>query len=351
MFNKELLLQTVNVQTCSEDETRMVQYIKDFLNFSRIPYTVDKVGNILATKGNADLYKCVACHMDTVHDIYDGWQVHEDGGILSASAIINGSRQQVGTGGDDKVGVFIALSMLSIFDDIKVAFFTQEEIGCIGSRAVDMTWFDDCSFIFQADRRGNTEVITNDCNGQLVSEEFLSLIKPHMDAYNLVEGRGSLTDVSTMKGNGLEICVCNIFAGYYNAHTSKETINIYDVERCLDFFVDVYSDADIVTEQHKFDTVSYNERWYDDWEGYERANSDYMYSDYSSYNYNGDEVDAEDTYANVPEALLGLYRLLIDVIDDKYYDDHLGRYVFYSYKEDDYLDVSEFEKLYGMINI
>ena len=76
-----------------------------------------------------------------------------------------------------------------------------------------------------------------------------------------------------------------------------------------------------------------------------------MYSDYSSYNYNGDEVDAEDTYDYVPEALLGLYRLLLDVIDDKYYDDHLGRYVFYSYKEDDYLDVSEFEKLYGMINI
>ncbi len=61
-----------------------------------------------------------------------------------------------GIGGDDKVGVYTCLNALfqEGIESVKVSFFRNEEIGCIGSKAADMKWFEDVNWVCQLDRRG-----------------------------------------------------------------------------------------------------------------------------------------------------------------------------------------------------
>ena len=70
-------------------------------------------------------------------------------------------RKQCGLGADDKNGLFIALECLASYDAIKCAFFVGEEIGCKGSGAVDISFFDDCRYCIQIDRRGNSDMVTD----------------------------------------------------------------------------------------------------------------------------------------------------------------------------------------------
>jgi hypothetical protein len=210
--------------------------------------------------------------MDTVHDIYSGFTVREiDDKLFALQNYGKKNVSKAGIGGDDKVGVFIALEMLKTFDNIKVAFFTNEEVGCVGSNAVDLEWFKDTAFVLQGDRRGNNEIIYSDMNGVVASDEFMNDTKPIATKHGYVfSDQGSYTDATTMSGNGLCVSAYNIACGYYKAHTIDEYVVISDVEKSLNLFIDIIQQLTVDSNKQYLHTNKqdyYTNGYYDDWYG------------------------------------------------------------------------------------
>ena len=229
----EKLKEVLSVQTSSYEQFRMFAYIVRQLQ--TIPdteyYTTN--GNLYVQRGKGlGKYPCIVAHMDTVHDIVeDLYPVEIDGNITGFNRV---TMEQTGIGGDDKVGIYIALECLREFDNIKVAFFRDEEVGCLGSYEAHMDFFSDCKFVLQCDRRGDGDFITSASGVELSSDDFQRDVLPIISGYGYTFASGMMTDVMALKENGIRCSVANMSCGYYNPHTPQEYVNVWDVENCLD---------------------------------------------------------------------------------------------------------------------
>lgn len=187
-------------------------------------------GNIYATKGDGlNGYPCIVSHTDTVHEICTGKvEVIEVKGNLVAFNADN--LEQIGTGGDDKNGIYVCLEILANCDNVKAVFFRDEETGCNGSYNALTTFFEDCNFILQCDRKGNSDFVTNAASTELSSKEFQQTIKPIVNKFGYsFYKHGGLTDVVALKEIGVNLCMANISCGYYNPHSPSEYINLRDL--------------------------------------------------------------------------------------------------------------------------
>jgi len=198
-------------------------------------------GNTYITKGLADTYPCVIAHTDTVHDIHKDFTVFGDNDIMFAMDMTSGF--QVGVGGDDKVGIYVALEMLIGLDVVKVAFFRDEEHGCLGSREADMGWFKDVEFVLQCDRQGYKDFVNTIYGQKLFDKPFSNAIGDILARYGKKEtSQGGLTDVYQLVENGLEVCVANMSCGYYRPHSDDEVIAIQEVFDTRDMVFEIVSD-------------------------------------------------------------------------------------------------------------
>jgi len=230
------LEQILTIQSESYGQWRMFAYLIRQIKAMDVDFYVHS-GNIYITKGVSTVYPCIVAHMDTVHDIVEDLSILRVGDNLTGFNRV--TMKQSGIGGDDKVGIYIALECLIKFNNIKVVFFRDEEVGCVGSYKADMPFFDDCSFVLQCDRRGNTDVIHNASGTQLCSKDFKNSIKGIMKRYSYSFNTGMMTDVMALKENGLKVSCINIACGYYNPHMANEYVNIGDVKTCMSFVFDV----------------------------------------------------------------------------------------------------------------
>lgn len=235
-MNKDRLIQTLSVQSASYDQWRMFAYIIRQLEEIGCDYHVHE-GNVYATKGKADIYPCIVSHMDTVHAITSDLTILQVGEKYAGFNRIK--MQQTGIGGDDKVGIFIALECLRHFSNIKSVFFRDEEVGCEGSYEAKMEFFEDCGFVLQCDRQGNSDFIDNAGFVELCSKAFKKDIKWIIRKHGYKFDKGMMTDVMALKENGLECCAANMSCGYYSPHTSYEYVNVKDVENCLDMVKEI----------------------------------------------------------------------------------------------------------------
>lgn len=242
-LNITKIVEILGIQSHSKDESRMVSYIVDYiLNLIKsrndIFMEYDEEGNIYVTKGIAEYYPTVVSHIDTVHEIKDG-----DLNILSRNDVeliaYDAKGEQTGIGGDDKVGVYVCLDMLDKIDAIKIAFFSREEIGCIGSSKCRLDFFKDSSFIIQCDRKGSKDFIQYGSGVQLFSKEFSQEILPYLEKWNYNITTGGQTDVVELKEKGLNISSFNMSCGYYDPHTSNEYVNLSDVNNCVGLVQDL----------------------------------------------------------------------------------------------------------------
>jgi hypothetical protein len=128
-----------------------------------------------------------------------------------------------------------------MFDNIKVAFFRDEEVGCHGSYEADETFFNDCMYVLQCDRRGNSDFIVNGAGVELSSQEFRDAVAPLLFGYGYSEAYGSITDVVALTEIGIGVSVANISCGYYNPHMPNEYVDVADVENCLNLVVAIIS--------------------------------------------------------------------------------------------------------------
>lgn len=310
----KLLKKLYEISSPSGKEQNMCNFIKSLLKGMSVDFTEDKVGNIYAIKGESDTYPCVVCHTDEVHKVRNyGYRVVESGNLIFA--VNDLTMEFEGIGADDKNGIWVCLKALSEFDVIKCAFFVSEEVGCIGSSSADMKFFDDCRFVLQCDRNGKKDFIINASGVELCSPEFIEACKIHEFGYEIQ--RGLMTDVMTLKEQGLSVSACNISCGYYNPHSDNEMTNINDlyncynfvksiIERCTDVYLHepVLYDKFIGTSEYK-STIS---KWFDE-------------DDLNDY-YSKDSIYAQQT--EFDEMCEDMYYCSLEMEDDFKLDDFIA---------------------------
>lgn len=182
----------------------------------------------------------IVAHTDTVHHLIKDrhYQVRESkDGVFYA--VNTATKRYTGVGGDDKAGIAIALHVASVRQkqnlSTKLCFVPDEEIGCRGSEIADLTFFDDCAFILQADRRGNDDFVRV-CSGvELHGADFANAVAPIRGAYGYKDCEyGVMTDVLELTTRGVGIATANMSAGYYRPHSAEECVWLEDVQNCAD---------------------------------------------------------------------------------------------------------------------
>lgn len=226
----ELLKELYGISAQTHQEKDMIAFVSQRLTDLGVSFTIDKAGNIYATKGKATTFPCIAAHLDEVHQAREkGYEVL----VIRDEFIIgfnSGKREFNGIGADDKNGIWVCLKCLEKYDNLKCVFFVGEEQGCIGSRQADMKFFDDCRFVLQCDRKGNSDFINRIYGDSLCSSQFLK--DANLKEHGYKEENGMQTDVRTLRDRGLEISCANISCGYYYPHTPHEMTNIEDLKKC-----------------------------------------------------------------------------------------------------------------------
>lgn len=227
MKNIEKFKELLAVQSVSYNQKQMIKYLKSELRKIDGVTFHEKDENIFVTKGKG-LMPCIVSHIDTVHSIVSDLYPLQIGDNITG--FNRKTLTQTGIGGDDKVGIWVCLEVLKTFDNVKVVFFSNEEVGCKGSYASDLKFFENCTFILQCDRQGNKDFVSNACGVELSSKGFQDTIKETLKDFGYSFSDGGMTDVMALKENGLEISCANMSCGYYNPHRPNEYINIVDVE-------------------------------------------------------------------------------------------------------------------------
>jgi tripeptide aminopeptidase len=295
-----LLLETLKVQSHTYECDKMIDFVLEKLFELGCWIDYDAAGNIYAVKGESDTYPCIVAHLDTVHKIVPDNQyvvISDDDYAFAYNPV---KKEMTGVGGDDKVGIYIALQMMRDLDYCKAAFFVDEEVGCLGSSQANMDFFQDVRFALQCDRKGNNDFVYNIMGTSLYTEQFSNDIAPIIAAHGYSENTGGLTDVYQLADNGIGVCVANMSCGYYNPHTDEEMICLSDVENCRRMVYEIMTKCtnvyECTHERHRYDSwwkdggngVSYKKDskkdesldWhYPDWSDWEYKDGKYTITD------------------------------------------------------------------------
>lgn len=249
----ELLKELYCIHSRSGAEKKMKKFIAGYLKGKDVFLSCDNKGNMYIVKGKADTYPCVVAHLDQVqHEHSKDFKVIETEDILFGYS--PSARMQQGLGADDKNGIWIALKCLEKFDVLKVAFFVQEEVGCVGSRSARMDFFKDCRFVIEPDRKGYKDLITTISGGEICSKEFQNDCGAKLFGFR--ETSGLMTDVLELSEKGLGLSCINVSCGYYNPHTDEEITVKKDLLNCLAFVQ--YAIANCVgVYAHEYEWVGY----------------------------------------------------------------------------------------------
>ena len=277
----KLLIDLYKVHSPSRHEEPMRRFLKKYIGqIEGARVEEDKTGNLLVTKGLSETYPCIVAHMDEVHTVRPKKfkvVVYKDNYILGGDAEI---LRPCGIGADDKNGIWVALKLLERFDAVKAAFFVGEEVGCVGSRAVDMKFFNDCRFVLQADRKNGGDFIDTACGTSLCGQPFKAAMKIAQFGYKPTTGL--TTDVQELKSRGLAVACANISCGYYNPHTIDEYTDFSELENCLEMCEYAFRHiTDVQKHKHvaKYDLPNYN------------GNGKYPFADYMKQYDDDDSTD------------------------------------------------------------
>ena len=142
----KLLKQLYKIHSKSGYEGKIISFVCKWTNknIQGAKMELDwNTGNIYITKGTAKTYPCMVAHLDQVQKYHP-----TDFTVIETKDLLFGyspkERSFCGLGADDKNGVWLCLQCLQKFNEIKVAFFVGEEVGCIGSSKANMEFFNDC---------------------------------------------------------------------------------------------------------------------------------------------------------------------------------------------------------------
>ena len=222
----KLFRRLAKAQSFDVHDEQIRKIIFDEVSSLNVRIVWDNAGNIIVEKGDGP-YPCFACHMDTVHKYSKKHKIREQN--IGSDTFWS---SPAGIGGDDKCGIWACIRLLQELENVKVVFFAQEEHGQIGAHNIDLKRFEDCCFICELDRLGNSDLIVDYIGMPTVSVEFeedLCQVIPQGDTWELAEG--FITDVMVLFERGIDISVMNLSCGYYNPHTKKEFVSWNDMNK------------------------------------------------------------------------------------------------------------------------
>ena len=252
----------------------MISFILNYCyKIPKLTFQMDYYNNLFITKNttNPSHYPCVLAHMDTVHTFSYARELVISNGVITARYI--GSNHPCGLNADDCNGILVALQLLEKLPNLKVCFTTEEEIGAKGAEEAvnNCAFFEDVSFLMQADRRNADDLIVHTNGIYSATKEFVDDIKPIMNKYSYSEAYGLFTDVGVI-ADFYEISGVNVSCGYYHEHTNSECCVISELENCLNFMYEVINtlkdNGKVYTRgpedyQNKYDSPYYNQRMFD----------------------------------------------------------------------------------------
>lgn len=174
--------------------------------------------------------------------------------VAHTDNVLNGEREPVfdlnrrclsgrdtGIGFDDKAGIMAIISLWRHFKEQKfrIIFPADEEVGGVGSHAMDPLWYDDAAWILELDRKGDKDFIQTSGSTRLCSDEFAQ----RFEDLGFKKATGVFTDVNVFKPNAEWINMANISIGYYNPHTDKEYLDTVVFEKIVNKVAE-FIDAD-----------------------------------------------------------------------------------------------------------
>jgi len=278
-MDTSFLTYILSIPSCSNHEEFITEKIIEWCGENGIKTKKDGKGNLYLTKGtpkSGEFYVGATAHLDTVHD--DQIPYINEKKLLEPK--VEGDKvtmwmgeKQTGTGSDDKNAIAIILSIMKQTRVMKAAFFVGEEIGMVGSKASDMSFWDDVAWVFGCDSPGPDSRATKYTSGiKLFTDDFFEkYLGPVCKKHGITDFRSEpYTDLATLirrgSSDGKFICSCNLRNGGENAHTQHEWCSISttnDTEKCgLDLIAAIPLDKRYVMEKEEEPRPSYS------WSGY-----------------------------------------------------------------------------------
>lgn len=155
-----------------------------------------------------------------------------------------------GIGFDDKAGIMAIISLWRHFKEQKfrIIFPANEEVGGVGSEAMDPAWYSDAKWILELDRKGNKDFIQESGGKRLCSDEFAEKFVDM--GFTIADG--IFTDVNEFKPNATWINMANLSIGYYEPHSDKEYLDTVAFEEIVNKVAD-FIKADYTFEDDKPD--------------------------------------------------------------------------------------------------
>lgn len=334
----------LEVQSESGNSSKMEFTVIERLRELKLEPSVDDYGNIYATRGKSIHYPMLTAHLDTVHKYTNGYKVVY--GANNTVCAYDNKMRPTGIGGDDKCGIIAIFEIIEqTKHPIKIVFFKDEEIGCVGSSEVDVDFLSDVSYIVGIDRNGNTDILTGYGNFN-TSDEFLKLLPT--DAKLKVKGQDTVTDSANV-GELYNISNVNISCGYFLPHSDKEYIDLVDLHNTIQYVIRMLREIPtskiylIGKDPHdkyanwKKENSSFYPTYYNNTDDFQARRSNKTYKDYGNkwggkygwdgYEYgNDDESIADDDMTQAERDYYGLD-------DNKYESDADTDYVTYSLEE------------------
>jgi len=193
-----------------------------------------------------DNLPCLVSHIDTVHK-----QKPNKKDIIQIGDILINIHG--GLGADDRAGVYTLLQLKDL--PYNLLFTNLEEIGGIGVKQAihdlpDLLSANTC--FIEIDRTGTKHYV--DYVG--VEQDFLNLFETR----GLDKEFGSYSDIYDLSSE-LSIASVNLACGYYDQHTTKESLNLKELQAVIDFLKDETLIKELSARQYKVEPMH---DWYDD---------------------------------------------------------------------------------------
>lgn len=242
------LKNVLRIPTYSSHEHFLVDFIQNFCEESRYDFKRDEKNNLYVSKGDQSSYvPCVVAHTDSVHRDHveliglkmkleiDEIVKNEETRLYAHNPI---SGIATGIGGDDKCGVYICLKLLEKFDNIKAAFFVEEEIGMLGSKHCDLDFFRNVGYALQFDAPSDNW-FSKTCSGEkLWTEEFFNKVSGVLNEHQIDNiSHDPFTDVVQIRRK-FDFCCAVLPAGYYRQHTVDEYVVPEHTEKGVNLGID-----------------------------------------------------------------------------------------------------------------
>ena len=143
-----------------------------------------------------------------------------------------------GLGADDRAGVYAIVQLVKVGLRPTVIFTTDEELGCLGADALIAQIQKapaELKYIIQLDRRGADDCVFYDCNNPEFDE--------YVESFGFVTNFGSFSDISSICPIW-GIAGVNLSIGYYNEHSTSETLCVGQMFNTIDKVKQMLEDAD-----------------------------------------------------------------------------------------------------------